>query len=68
MEKKIYVVGLDDESVEAKVSSAVSAVSGVQSCVANSAKAQVLVTFDEATAGIESAIDAAISSCGVVVL
>ena len=68
MEKKIYVVGLDDENVEKKVSDSVSAISGVQNCVANSAKAQVLVNFDESVADIEGAIDAAISSCGVDVL
>ena len=68
MDKKIYVVGLDDETVEAKVNDAVKAVAGVSNCVANSLKAQVLVSFDESTAGIEGAIDAAISSCGLTVL
>ncbi|MBO4509018.1 MAG: cation transporter [Spirochaetaceae bacterium] len=68
MDKKIYVVGLDDENAEAKVNEAVKAVAGVTNCVANSSKAQVLVSFDEGTAGIEGAIDAAISSCGLTVL
>ncbi len=67
MEKKIYVVGLDDESLEAKVAAAVSAVPGVNSCKAFSMKAQVLVDYDEATAS-EDAINAAISSCGLDVL
>ena len=52
MDKKIYVVGLDDEATEAKVNDAVKAVAGVSNCVANSSKAQVLVSFDENTAGI----------------
>lgn len=68
MDKKIYVVGLDDESVEAKVNDAVKAVAGVTNCVANASKAQVLVSFDENTAGVEDAVNTAISSCGLVVL
>lgn len=68
VDKKIYVVGLDDEATEAKVNNAVKAVAGVSNCVANSSKAQVLVSFDENTAGIEDAINAAISSCGLDVL
>ncbi len=68
MDKKIYVVGLDDESKEATVNEAVKAVAGVSDCKANSSKAQVLVSFDEGTAGIEDAINAAISSCGLDVL
>ncbi|MBO4732464.1 MAG: cation transporter [Spirochaetaceae bacterium] len=68
MEKKIYVVGLDDANKENQVNTAVSAVAGVSSCTANSAKAQVLVVFDEGTAGIEDAINAAISAQGVDVL
>ncbi|MCQ2612009.1 MAG: cation transporter [Treponemataceae bacterium] len=68
MEKKIYVVGLDDESVESKVNSAVAAVAGVSSVVANSSKAQVLVNYDESIAGIEDAIEAAIASAGPTVL
>jgi ArsR family metal-binding transcriptional regulator len=67
MEKKIYVVGLE-EGIEEKVSTTVSAVAGVTSCVANTSKCQVLVNFDESVGGIEAAIDAAISSCGVDVL
>ena len=62
MDKKIYVVGLDDEATESKVNDAVKAVAGVSNCVANSSKAQVLVSFDENTAGIEDAINAAITS------
>ncbi len=68
MEKKIYVVGLDDSNKENQVNAAVSAVAGVSSCTANSAKAQVLVVFDEGTAGIEDAINKAISGTGVDVL
>lgn len=68
MDKKIYVVGLDDEVAEAKVNEAVKAVAGVSNCVANSSKAQVLVSFDENTAGTEDAINAAISSCGLDIL
>lgn len=68
MDKKIYVVGLDDEATENKVSAAVKAVAGVTDCKATSSKAQVLVSFDEGTAGIEDAINAAISSCGLDVL
>lgn len=67
MEKKIYVVGME-ESIEEKINTTVSGVSGVTSCVANTSKCQVLVNFDESVAGIEAAIDVAISSCGVDVL
>lgn len=67
MEKKIYVDGLD-ESKEGDVIKAVSAVAGVAKCLAFSAKAQVLVEFDEATSGIEDAINGAISSFGIQVL
>lgn len=67
MEKKIYVVGLE-ESIEEKINAAVTAVAGVASCVANTSKCQVLVNFDESVADIESAIDLAITSCGVEVL
>lgn len=67
MEKKIYVAGIE-EGMESEINSAVSAVAGVTSCVANAMKCQVLVNFDESVGGIESAIDAAISSCGVDVL
>lgn len=68
MEKKIYVVGLEDEAVENKINASVSAVDGVSSCVANASKAQVLVHFDESVSGIEDSINSAISSCGVEVL
>ena len=68
MEKKIYVAGMTADEHEAKVNAAVSAVSGVQSCVANAMKAQVLVNFDESVGGIEDAINAAISGCGFDVL
>lgn len=68
MQKKIYVAGMFDDDSENKVNGAVSAVAGVISCAANASKAQVLVDFDEGTAGIEDAINAAISSCGVDVL
>ena len=67
MEKKIYVVGME-ESIEGNINTAVAAVQGATSCVANTSKCQVLVNFDESVAGIEAAIDAAISSCGVDVL
>lgn len=68
MQKKIYVAGMFDDDSANKVNGAVSAVAGVTSCAANASKAQVLVDFDEGTAGIEDAINAAISSCGVDVL
>lgn len=68
MDKKIYVVGLDDEATESKVNDAVKAIAGVSDCVANSSKAQVHVNFDENTAGIEDAINSALSSCGLDVL
>lgn len=67
MDKKIYVAGIE-ESIEAKINAAVCGVSGVTNCVANTLKCQVLVSFDESIAGIEEAIDSAISSCGVDVL
>lgn len=68
MQKKIYVSGMFDDDSASKVNAAVSAVAGVANCAANASKAQVLVDFDEGTAGIEDAINAAISSCGVDVL
>ncbi|NLL99906.1 MAG: heavy-metal-associated domain-containing protein [Treponema sp.] len=68
MEKKIYVAGMTDEKCEAKVNDAVSAIAGVSSCTANAMKAHVIVNFDEGTAGIEDAINAAISGCGFDVL
>lgn len=68
MQKKIYVVGMFDSETASQVQNAVSAVAGVTSTVANAEKSQVLVDFDEGTAGIEDAINAAISSTGVEVL
>ena len=65
MQKKIYVVGMDDDATAAKVDAAVKAVAGVSSVTSSAAKCQVLVDFDEATGGIEDAINAAISSVGV---
>jgi len=68
MQKKIYVVGMFDSDSAAKVQSAVAGVAGVTNAVANCDKSQVLVDFDEGTAGVEDAINAAITSCGVDVL
>lgn len=68
MQKKIYVVGMFDDETVGKVQSAVSAVAGVTNVTANVDKAQVLVDFDEGTAGIEDAINAAIQGAGVDVL
>lgn len=68
MQKKIYVAGLFDDDTASKVNAAVSAIAGVTSCAANASKAQVLVDFDESTAGIEDAINSAISGTGVEVL
>ena len=68
MQKKIYVVGMFDDDTAAKVHSAVSAVAGVNSCATSTEKSQVLVDFDEGSAGLEDAINAAISSAGVEVL
>lgn len=67
MDKKIYVEGLD-EGKESAINTTVGAIPGVSACTAASMKAQVLVSFDESVAGIEDAINAAISSCGVSVL
>lgn len=68
MQKKIYVAGMFDDDSANKVGAAVSAVAGVTACTATAAKAQVLVDFDEGTAGIEDAINAAIEANGVQVL
>ena len=68
MQKKIYVAGMCDPDTAGKVSAAVKAVAGVSNVDANPDKSQVLVDFDEGTAGIEDAINAAISSAGVDVL
>ena len=68
MQKKIYVAGMFDDDTAAKVGDAVKVVSGVTNVVANASKAQVLVDFDEGVAGIEDAINKALSSTGVDVL
>ncbi len=68
MQKKIYVAGMFDDDTAGKVEVAVKTVGGVTSCTSNASKAQVLVDFDESTAGIEDAINVAISSTGVEVL
>ena len=68
MQKKIYVAGMFDDDTAAKVGDAVKVVSGVTNVVANASKAQVLVDFDEGVAGIEDAINKAISSTGVDIL
>lgn len=65
MQKKIYVAGMDDDAAAAKVDAAVKAVPGVTSVVSTASKCQVLVDFDGA---IEDAINAAISSTGVMVV
>ena len=68
MQKKIYVAGMFDSDTASKVDQPVKGVQGVTNVVANPDKSQVLVDFDEGTAGIEDAINAAISSAGVDVL
>jgi copper chaperone len=68
MQKKIYVAGMDDDATAGKVDAAVKAVGGVTNVTSVAAKCQVCVDFDEGTAGIEDAINAAISSTGVTVL
>ena len=68
MQKKIYVTGMDDEAAAAKVDAAVKAVAGVTNVVSTAAKCQVCVDFDEGTAGVEDAINAAINSTGVIAL
>ena len=68
MQKKIYVTGMDDEATAAKVDAAVKAVAGVTACVSSAAKCQVCVDFDEGAAGVEDAINNAISSTGVIAL
>lgn len=55
-----------DDGTASKVQAAVAAVAGVTNCVANCEKSQVLVDYDDA--GAESAINNAISSCGVDVI
>ncbi|HAO30934.1 MAG TPA: heavy metal transporter [Treponema sp.] len=65
MQKKIYVVGMDDDAVAAKVDAAVKAVAGVTAVTSTAAKCQVCVDFDGAS---EDAINAAIESVGVTVL
>ena len=66
MQKKIYVVGMFDDGTAGKVQAAVAAVAGVTNAVANAEKSQVLVDYDNE--GVEAAINAAISSCGVDVI
>lgn len=68
MQKKIYVTGMDDDAAAAKVDAAVKAVAGVTNIVSTVAKCQVCVDFDEGTAGVEDAINAAINSTGVIAL
>lgn len=68
MQKKIYVTGMDDAATAANVDAAVKAVAGVTNVVSTPEKCQVCVDFDEGTAGIEDAINAAISSAGVMAL
>ncbi|MFA6855615.1 MAG: cation transporter [Treponema sp.] len=66
MQKKIYVAGMFDDATAKKVDTAVRGVSGVTNVAANTAKAQVLVDFNDGTS--EDAIDSAIKSTGVDVL
>ncbi|MBP5519453.1 MAG: heavy-metal-associated domain-containing protein [Treponema sp.] len=66
MQKKIYVVGMFDDGTAATVQKAVAAVAGVTNCVTSCEKSQVLVDFDSEST--ETAINAAISSCGVEVI
>jgi copper chaperone CopZ len=68
MQKKIYVAGMFDADSAGKVDAAVKGVAGVTNVVANPDKSQVLVDYNEGTAGIEDAINAAIKSAGVDVL
>lgn len=68
MQKKIYVTGMDDDAIAAKVDAAVKAVAGVSSVTATPAKCQVFVEFDDGAAGVADAITAAINSTGVTVL
>ena len=65
MQKKIYVVGMDDDATAAKIDAAVKAVAGVTAVTSTAAKCQVCVDFDGAS---EDAINAAIESVGVTVL
>ena len=68
MQKKIFVDGMFDDGVAGKVGAAVKGVAGVADCVADPAKSQVKVDFDEGVGGIEDAINAAIAGAGVTVL
>ncbi|MCR5698434.1 MAG: cation transporter [Treponemataceae bacterium] len=65
MQKKIYVVGMDDEATASKVDAAVKAVAGVNSVTASFEKCQVMVDCDDSA---EQAVNAAIESAGVTVL
>ena len=68
MQKKIYVVGMDDDAAANKVNDSVKAIAGVTEVAASTIKCQVLVDYEEGTAGIEDAINNAISSTGVTVV
>ena len=68
MQKKIYVMGMDDDETAAKVADAVKVVSGVTNVVASAPKCQVCVDFDETATGVEEAINAAIGTTGAIVL
>lgn len=65
MQKKIYVVGMDDAATADKVNEAVKAVAGVTGVTVSLEKCQVLVDYDSAS---DDAINSAISSTGVTVL
>lgn len=56
-----------DEDTASKVQAAVAAVAGVTNAAANVDKSQVLVDYDGG-AGVEDAINAAITSAGVDVI
>ncbi len=68
MQKKIFVDGMFDDASAGKVGAAVKGVAGVTECVADPAKSQVKVDFDESVGGIEDAINKAIESAGITVL
>ena len=68
MQKKIYVAGMFDDEIAAKVNDTVSKVAGVTSCTANASKAHVLVDYDEAAGGIEELICKEITALGIEVL
>ncbi|OJF77675.1 MAG: hypothetical protein BKP49_01480 [Treponema sp. CETP13] len=68
MDKKIYVIGLDSDDIKAKAEEVVKTVEGINSVVANTDKAQILVSFDESISDIEPKINSAIESVGLTVL